>query len=190
MEHAVYWLELARDYPQSMPTVQQTELDLHRTRNRRLQNIFLIILSTLQTVFKPGHVCIFDTLDAALPIISCLDGHRLEMDEAYYLAPNIIPEEWRWTHVDHIDMSNIAQMVECVICMEEAHAFKTMQAPCKHHFCLNCLQSKHPHCHLKNLTLTRHSRLGSRPRQRRTIHLLPPTLISPYHQSMHQYDGV
>lgn len=144
VEHAVYWLELATDYPQSMPTVQQAELDLHRTRNRRLQNIFLVIFSTLQTVFKPGHVCIFDTLDTALPIIACLDGHRLEMDEAYYLAPNIIPEEWRWTHADYIDMSNIAQMVECVICMEDAHAFKTVQAPCKHHFCFDCFQSKLP----------------------------------------------
>lgn len=94
VEHAVYWLDLAADYPQCIPTIQQAELDLHRTRDRRLQNIFLIVFSALQTVFRPGHVCMFDTLDAALPIISCLDGHRLDTDEAYYFAPNIIPDEW------------------------------------------------------------------------------------------------
>lgn len=141
-EHAVYWLDFSPDYPQSLPTIKQAELDLSRSLDRRLQNIYLIVFSTLQAVFKPGHVCIFDTLETVLPIISCLDGYCIDTDEAYYLTPTLVPSEWKWTSNPFINMSNVSEIVDCVICMEDAYSFKMIRAPCKHYLCLDCFQSK------------------------------------------------
>ena len=137
-EPMIFWLDLEHRYPNTIPTIKQAGLTLHQSMDRRTQNIYLVLFTTLQKVFESGSACLYNLIDDSLSIVACLQGYSFDTALSEVFAPEATMEEWQWTHKPFINMTDAIALVECVICCDEFHAYKLILAPCKHDFCLDC----------------------------------------------------
>ncbi|KAK5948558.1 hypothetical protein OHC33_010454 [Knufia fluminis] len=139
-------IEFAEDYPSHPPVIEEPDLPLHLSMNRRIQNMRLLIFQVLHSIFVPGTVCMFDLLDACLPLILCLKEDGLDSEMAWHMVYQTsemtdVQAQWRWTYKERIDMSGFADMLNCTICFEDGFAFQMIAVPCGHYFCYSCFQA-------------------------------------------------
>lgn len=94
----------------------------------------------LREVFVPGCVCLFDLIDISRPFLQCLseDGF-FDLEQATTRIRSFDDASYRWLTREYMPTQNLFDLVECVVCLDEAHNYKMVPVPCGHHFCIACL---------------------------------------------------
>ena len=111
--------------------VQKTELD-----------------SALQETFKPGQVCLFDTLEA-MRATSSLQSANPTVNANPGALSLALTNTWVLMTPDDID--GLKQEQQCAACLDHYMAVDLANLHCKHSYCPDCLQSKPYQNHISGI---------------------------------------
>lgn len=136
-----FTIHFPKSYPAQPPLIGNADADLLSGHSTRLRIIRIILFMSLQNVFVPGTVCLFDLIDSSQPLIECVGDNGLDLDEAVRKVPGFEASQWLWTRRGYRTLGLVQDKCICTICLDEDFEFKMVRIPCAHHICSECFQS-------------------------------------------------